>query len=330
MNDKTNRCVIYNYKASGYCSLSLLILTFLLIACGKVEKPTLYSSIDRIYSEQLLEGFADDVLLVSDTEAAKSTGLINRLVAEKNRPVADLFLSGDPMRTAFLEKEGIGQVYQDREIAARFRMVIINHDRESHKERPKNTLDFAKPKFAPFACLANPQFGTTSMHLAVLLDYYGEARTKQFLQEFIANGGTLVASNGEVKRRVGSGEFVYGLTDSDDVSVALSDGKPVDYLIPDQETFGAIAIPITVVVISDAPQFEKAVLLAEHLTSRQAEQIMAKGLAAHFPLIDPTLKPSAFDFSYSQVKVAKLNCTKLSDALADFQPWLDKWVAESR
>ena len=69
------------------------------------------------------------------------------------------------------------------------------------------TLDLAKPEFAPHACLANPQFGTTSMHLAALLDHYGEAQIKQFLEDFITNGGSLVASNGEVKRRVGSGEI---------------------------------------------------------------------------------------------------------------------------
>ena len=175
------------------------------------------------------------------------------------------------MRTAFLKKAAIGAPYQGREVAARFRMVIINRERESLKERPTTTLDLAKPEFASHGCLANPQFGTTSMHLAVLLEYYGAARTKQFLQNFIANGGTLVASNAEVKRRVGSGEFIYGLTDSDDVSVALSDGKPIDYLISDQETFGAIAIPVTAVVIHDAPNPNKAAELAEYLTSSAVE-----------------------------------------------------------
>jgi iron(III) transport system substrate-binding protein len=310
--------------------LLLAVVIFLTFGCTKSKQLTLYSSVDRSYSEQLLDGISEEVHLVGDTESAKSTGLINRLLAERNRPVADVFLSGDPMRTAFLEKKNIGKAYKDREVAARFRMVIINKEQESLKERPASILDFAKPEFAPYACLANPQFGTTSMHLAVLLDYYGEERTKQFLNNFIANGGTLVASNGEVRRRVSSGEFIYGLTDSDDVSVALSDGKPVDYLIPDQETFGGIAIPIAAVVIHNAPHPEKALALAEYLTSSQIEQVMAESLAAHFPVLTPTQQPSAFNFSYSQVKVAQLDYEKLVNALAKFQPWLDEWVASNR
>jgi len=310
--------------------ISMLAATVALAGCAKMDRPTLYSSLDRIYSENLLADSHLNVQLVGDTEAAKSTGLINRLVAEKNRPIADVFLSGDPMRTAYLEMAGIGEAYKDREVAARFRMVIVNKDRESLKERPLTTLDFAKPKFARNACIANPQFGTTSMHLAVLLDRYGEEQTQQFLNDFVANGGTLVASNGEVKRRVGSGEFIYGLTDSDDVSVALSDGKPVDYLIPDQATFGAIAIPITVVVIHNAPHPEKALQLADYLTSSHAEQVMAKSLAAHFPVLTPTQRPSGFDFSYAEINVAQLNYAQLAHALEKFQPWLDKWVASNR
>ena len=73
-----------------------------------------------------------------------------------------------------------------------------------------------------------------------------------------------------------------------------------------------------------------ALELAEYLTSSAVEKIMSEGLAAHFPMLMPAQKPSTFDFSYSQVNVAELNYKKLSNALVNFQPWLDAWVAENR
>jgi len=292
----------------------------------------IYSSLDRAYAETVVKasGIAG-VQVISDTEAAKSSGLVNRLLVERERPVADIFLSGDPMRTAFLESQGIGDSFQSREVAVRFRMLLINTEREQGSERPHKTLDLAKPEFAPYSCLANPQFGTTSVHIAVLLLTYGEERTRQFLNDFIANGGTLVASNGEVKRRVGSGEFTYGITDSDDVSVALRDGKPVEYEISDLESFGAIQIPVTAVVLKNAPHPDVAEELADYLTSEAMERVMSEGMASHFSLLQPDQKPSAFDFSYSEVsRVARLDYHALSEVLAKFQPWLDAWVAENR
>ncbi len=295
------------------------------------SRAVLYSSLDTAYAEEILRASPSlkDVKIVSDTEGAKSSGLINRLSAERNRPVADVFLSGDPMRSAYLERHEIGKIYEGRERAARFRMLIINTER-ALGERPSSTLDLALPEFAKLSCIANPQFGTTSMHVAVLLEQYGEERVKKFLVDFVKNGGTIVASNGEVKRRVSSGEYAYGLTDSDDVSVAISDGKPVEYKILDLETIGAVAIPVTAVVINGCPHPEKARMLADYLTSKETEKILATSLAAHFPIISSAEKPSSFPFSYSQVKVASSDYNKLSVLMESFQPWLDKWVAEYR
>ena len=52
------------------------------------------------------------VKLVPDTEETKSTGLVNRLIAEKARPVADVFWSGDPVRAAVLKAKGVTATYR--------------------------------------------------------------------------------------------------------------------------------------------------------------------------------------------------------------------------
>ena len=65
------------------------------------------------------------------------------------------------------------------------------------------------------------------MHVAALFEVLGEERTRSFFQGFIANGGKILSSNGEVRRRVSNGEFAVGVTDSDDAAVARTEGAPV-------------------------------------------------------------------------------------------------------
>src|SRR5258705_172642 len=48
---------------------------------------------------------------VYDTEETKSTGVVNRLIAEAGNPQADVFWSGDPVRPFFLTKRGIVEPY---------------------------------------------------------------------------------------------------------------------------------------------------------------------------------------------------------------------------
>ncbi|MCA1602757.1 MAG: hypothetical protein LC776_14355 [Acidobacteria bacterium] len=49
---------------------------------------------------------------VYDTEETKSTGLANRLLAEKNNPQADVFWSNEPVRTLALKNRGVLAPYK--------------------------------------------------------------------------------------------------------------------------------------------------------------------------------------------------------------------------
>src|ERR671934_2116840 len=101
--------------------LSFLIgLTVFFVACQRqrvTESPdpnkradevTIYVSTDRVFSEPILRAYEQKtgvkVNAVFDTEETKSTGLANRLLAEKNRPQADVFWSNEPVRTLVLKK----------------------------------------------------------------------------------------------------------------------------------------------------------------------------------------------------------------------------------
>src|SRR6266566_5411409 len=108
-------------------SLTLLSLPLILAACGGRQQNanvssvtpgevTIYVSTDRVFSEPILKSYEQKtgvkVNAVYDTEETKSTGLTNRLLAEKGNPQADVFWSNEPVRTLVLKKRGVLATYR--------------------------------------------------------------------------------------------------------------------------------------------------------------------------------------------------------------------------
>src|SRR5215213_3530589 len=97
-----------------------LAAALLLAACRgnstRSREVTAYVSADRPFSEPIIKEyekrFRVKVNVVYDTEETKSTGLANRLLAEKNRPQADVFWSNEPVRTLVLKRNGVLAPYK--------------------------------------------------------------------------------------------------------------------------------------------------------------------------------------------------------------------------
>ncbi len=66
-------------------------------------------------------------------------------------------------------------------------------------------MDLLNLEFKGKVCMANPLFGTTSMHAAALFSSFGEKKAKKFFADLKNNELKLLSSNGEVRRRVSSG-----------------------------------------------------------------------------------------------------------------------------
>lgn len=85
-------------------------------AAGEV---VVYPSVDDVFARPVGRRFKRETgirgRLVPDIEETRSTGLLNRLIAERKRPVADVFWSGDPVRTAILRQRGVSEPYRSPE-----------------------------------------------------------------------------------------------------------------------------------------------------------------------------------------------------------------------
>jgi iron(III) transport system substrate-binding protein len=109
-------------------SMGILISTvaFSVTGCknkeSKVEEVIVYTSLDKVFSQPILDEFEKQtgikVKAVYDSEATKTTGLVNRLIAEKDAPQADVFWNSQTGRTIVLKKKGVLVPYVSPSAAA--------------------------------------------------------------------------------------------------------------------------------------------------------------------------------------------------------------------
>ena len=324
----------------GTLTLTLLVLT----GCGRqAGKPevVVYTALDQIFSEKILQTFEQQtgikVKAVYDTEATKTVGLVNRILAERARPQCDVFWNNEIVRTVMLKRQGILQPYvspsgqdipaafKDSEgcwhgFAARARILIYNKNLVAEADKPATLQELTDPKWKGKVSLAYPLFGTTATHAAALFAFWGDEQGKAYHQALKANDVVIVDGNATSKDMVVRGEVAIGFTDSDDANVAIEQGKPVGMIFPDQGDgqMGTLVIPNTVALVNDCPHPREGKMLIDFLLSREVEQMLAECGSAQMPVRsgipvpkgNPSLegiKPMAVDWNLVETKLADVS-----------------------
>jgi iron(III) transport system substrate-binding protein len=238
---------------------------------------------------------------VYDTEETKSTGLANSLIAERSRPQADVFWSNEPVRTVVLKQRGILAPYRSPSaegippalidpdglwtgFSARMRVIAYNTGLVKPDEAPRSIFDLADSRWAGQVAMADPRFGSTSFHVAALYVAAGDARMDDLFRRLKANGVRIVNGNSVVRDLVVRGAAKVGLTDTDDVNVALERGARIAMVLPDEEGLGVPVMPNMVSMMAGCPHPEEARKLIDYLLSRGVEQQLARSEAVQIPL----------------------------------------------
>ncbi|MGE3844890.1 MAG: extracellular solute-binding protein [Vicinamibacterales bacterium] len=294
-------------------SAGLAVITVLaLAACGGSDPGsqaprtvTIYVSTDRVFSEPVLRAYERQsgvtVNAVYDTEETKSTGLANRLLAEQARPQADVFWSNEPVRTLVLKSRnalapyrspnanGIPMALVDADgywtgFSARIRVIAYNTTLVKPEDAPQSVFDLADPRWRGQVAIADPRFGSTSFHVAALYAAAGDERMDAFFRQLKTNDVKVVDGNSVVRDLVARGEVKVGLTDTDDVNVAIEDGQSIAMVLPDAAGLGVPVMPNMVSLIADAPHVEEGQRLIDYLLSRNVEEQLARSEAVQIPL----------------------------------------------
>lgn len=304
LHSRVNLFGINNLKAIW---LSLILAPLLLLSACSKSQPQLvvYTSVDQVFSEPILKLFQDEtgiqVKAVYDTEAAKTVGLEKRLLAEKDQPIADIFWNSEHLRTMRLKKADLLSPYKGIEFdsipsdfkdpdgywtgfGARYRVLIVNNSIVTKDQLPISLNDLLDEKWKGQAAIAKPYFGTTSTHFAALYARNGEKTYKQLLSKLKENEVALLSGNSTVRDAVVRGDYAFGITDTDDVSVSIDRGDNVSMIFADNYGNGAYAIPNTVAMIAGGPNPDNAQKFIDFLLSKKVMALLVKSGAVHGPI----------------------------------------------
>ncbi len=336
-------------KYASWIALTLVIAATIalwrLYSSGGSPTVVVYVSHDQVFSEPILTDFEKDtgikVRAVYDTEETKSAGAMNRLIAEKNNPQADVYWANEPIRAEVLRQQhiaapyvspnaaGIPATFRDPDgywtgFAARARVLIVRGDVNL---RPTSILSYTDPRWRGTTVIANPLFGTTTDQMAALFTLWGDERGRTFMQELHNSGVKISPSNGDSADLVARGEFAFSLVDSDDVVNRVKQHQPVDLIYPDQgpDEVGCFIVPNAAVLIAGAPHPEAGKKLIDYLISKDTERKLALSDAAQIPL-HPGVAPPSQLRPIESIKVMKVNYAEVAAKLQAIQPFLKEWA----
>lgn len=260
-----------------------------------------YAAQDQVYAEPILREFEKEtgikVKAVYDSEAVKTVGLANRLLAERSHPQCDVFWGNEEMRTRQLAAQGVFRETNGwAGFGFRSRRIVINTNyvnpvgtrstasptlpenngtgwSPSLPAAPASLLELTNEIWRGKVALAFPQFGTTATHFQALKRLWGEDRWLAWCRALAANKPFIVDGNSVVVKQVARGEAWIGLTDSDDIAAGQREGLPIAALPLTEES---LLIPNTAAVIRNAPHLANAQKLFEYLLRREvAEKLVA-------------------------------------------------------
>ncbi len=334
-----NRIIIYIFLVG-------LIPVLFITGCGQREnnEVVVYVSEDQVFSEPILRDFEEDtgirVMAVYDTEETKSTGVMNRLIAEKNNPRADVYWANEPIRAIVLKQRGISEKYfssnaegipanfKDPQgywtgFSARARVFVVSPEEET----PSSIFAYTDERWKNRGVVANPLFGTTTSWISALFTIWGEDKAKDFMEKMKQNGTKISTSNGESTMLVANKEFVFSLVDSDDATNAIRDGSPVRQVYPDQAEgeLGCLVLPNAAVLIKGGPNSENGKRLIDYILSPETERKLAFADCAQIPLHKGVETPDDV-INIEELKSMKVDFEAVAGTLQKIQPYLKEWT----
>lgn len=249
--------------AVGLVIVALIVLvigSFLAPLVQRLSPPsfvTVYTSQDKVYAEELFRLFRAEtgieVRAVYDSEAVKTVGIVNRLLAERRRPRCDVFWNNEELRTRQLVNEGVLDGSEWMRFGYRSRRLVINTNLLTLADAPKSFNELTNTVWRKRFAMAYPLFGTTATHIMALRPRWGETGWRNWCRALAANEPMIVDGNSVVVRQVGRGEVPLGMTDIDDILAGQREGLPVA-AVPISDD--AMLIANSVAMVAGAPNRE--------------------------------------------------------------------------
>ncbi|MGC4076157.1 MAG: putative 2-aminoethylphosphonate ABC transporter substrate-binding protein [Rubrivivax sp.] len=289
------------------------------------EKTTLnvYTALETDQLKAYQEGFNKAYPDIELKWTRDSTGIVTaKLLAEKDKPVADVIMGVAASSMVVFDREGMLQPYAPANLKAiqtRFRAAgaapawvgmdvwgaaICYNVVEAQKQglpRIESWKDLLKPEFKGKIVMPNPNSsGTGFLDVTAWLQLFGEQGGWQYMDRLHDNVAVYTHSGSKPCVLAGNGEFPVGISFEYRANAVRSKGAPIDVIFP-KEGLGwdleAIAI------VKGTPKLEAAKKLADWASTREANELYAKNFAiTAIPGIATRLKYVPTDYEQRLVK----------------------------
>ena len=233
-----------------------------LSGCGRQlnDEVVIYCGVDEPVASPVLDDFERQsgihVAVRYDIESSKSIGLAGRLEAEKDYPQADIWWGSEAFLSERLAEQDVLAKYQPRPP----RRTSPLHSKTPTASGPAppcgracwrwrpgeaappfrvtGLADLTDPRLKGKVAMSRPTAGATGAHLAAIYAAWGPDKAGAFLRSLHDNGIALLGGNAEVANQVGNGVYSLGLTDSDAIATAQTNGGKLNLVVPDQDGDG--------------------------------------------------------------------------------------------
>ncbi|MEZ5967267.1 MAG: substrate-binding domain-containing protein [Planctomycetota bacterium] len=333
--------------AVAWVAVAVALAAWAAFATRRPQALVVYCAHDIGLAEPILDAFAArtgiELQVVYDTEATKTLGLVERVVAEQGAPRADVLWCNEPLGVMRLHELGLLQPYRGAGFAripdawkeagahwvgfaARLRVWITPADRPARTAAELDswlTAQLEAGDLARFA-IAVPLYGTTRFHVTALWALRGDAWLRAWLRDLRLRGARFVRGNAAVKDLVAAGAADAGWTDTDDAAAAGT----AAHATPVEVDGFTLCIPNTVAIVRGARHEAAARALVDHLLSSETELSLARGRGQQIPLgqVDDADMPEPVQRLRAAAKRA-LPLERVRGAHARVLAWLrEEWL----
>ena len=312
-----------------FCLLSL----WLGVGCEKASsnEVVLYTSIDEPIARPIIDAFTKQtgikVKLVTDSEANKTVGLVEKIRAEKDRPQADVWWGNEPFNSVLLAEEGLLLPYdspaatdvpaayrdpQKRWTGTAYRQRMLAQSGKFNREATIES--FWNPAEKGRVAIARPTAGTTGSHVAALYVKLGEEKADAIFRAMHDNGVKVLGGNGPVAEAVSRGDVNFGLTDNDDCAAMNREHPHSVHSQPPAPPFDLV-LPTTVGLVAGRPESTDRQKLVDYLVSVDVERKLVAAEFAAGSLRE--LKPADSPIDYAAVARAMPRAIRRATAILE-------------
>ena len=267
--------------------LVLVTAVLLLLPWGAAAaEVVLYSSNPSELLDLVSKGFQAKTGIKVSIVRMGTGEAMKRIAAEKNKPLADVFWSGDvavlenakenfqPYRSP--ESKGLPTGYVEKEgrwtaSNAHVMIIMTNKSQVKEQEMPKTWKDLFNPKWKGKVVMANPEkSGSAYAQVYGLYKLYGWDGLKQLI-----NNAKVLDSSSLIYKGVAAGEYPLGITMEYAAHRYIVGGdKNVGIIYPAD---GAFVAPEAAGIVKNCPNPEEAKKFIDYLLSKPVvDEIFAK------------------------------------------------------